>query len=59
MHELTISHATRGALGEAVARARYTGEPTVILVRGKPAAVVVSLEDLALLRWPRQEPQKS
>jgi len=63
MHELTISHATRGALGEAVARARYAGEPTVLLVHGKRAAVVVSLEDAALLRWPTRdlppEPPKS
>ena len=53
MHELTISNATRGALGEAVARARFAGERTRILVRGKPAAVLVSLDDATRLEAPR------
>lgn len=56
MHELTISNATRGALGEAVARARFAGERTTIFVHGKPAAVLVSLHDLAQLE---QQPSPS
>lgn len=50
MQSVTITNATRnGALGDAVARARWRGERTVLLVHGKPAAVVVSLEDAAKL----------
>ena len=55
MHELTISNATRGALGEAVSRARFAGERTTIYVRGKPAAVLVSLEDAERLPPKREQ----
>jgi prevent-host-death family protein len=60
MQELAISKATRGALGDAVARARYAGERTTICVRGRPAAVLVSLADLVLLEHPAspKEPPK-
>jgi prevent-host-death family protein len=49
MQAMPISKATRGALGEAVSRARWRGERTTISVRGKPAAVLVSVEDAAQL----------
>ena len=59
MHNMPISRATRGALGEAVARARYAGERTTISVRGRPAAVLVSLEDAAALLEVARQPTGS
>jgi prevent-host-death family protein len=47
---LSSTAAARGALSQAVARARYAGERTVISVRGRPAAAVVSLRDLEQLK---------
>ncbi|MFD5566600.1 type II toxin-antitoxin system Phd/YefM family antitoxin [Streptomyces cadmiisoli] len=40
----------RNVLGEVIARARFAGEPTVLINRGKKAAVIVSYEDYATLR---------
>ncbi len=57
MQELTISKAIRGALSEAVARARYAGERTMLLVHGRPAAVLISLEDAVQLPAPKEAPK--
>ena len=46
---LAATEASRGRLSEAVAQARYAGRRTVITLRGKPAAAVVSLQDLDIL----------
>lgn len=40
-HRAKIAEA-RNVLGEVISRARYAGEPTVLVNRGKEAAVVVS-----------------
>lgn len=34
----------RNALGEVIARARFAGETTVLLNRGKPAAAIVPFD---------------
>ena len=49
MRALASTLASRGALSEAVSRARWRGERTVITVRGKPAAALVPLADLEQL----------
>jgi prevent-host-death family protein len=48
-HRAKIAEA-RNVLGEVISRARYAGEPTVLINRGKNAAVIVSYEDYATLR---------
>lgn len=48
IHRNKIAEA-RNVLGEVIARARFAGEPTVLINRGKPAAVIVSYEDAATL----------
>ncbi|MCX4450637.1 type II toxin-antitoxin system Phd/YefM family antitoxin [Streptomyces sp. NBC_01789] len=48
-HRAKIAEA-RNVLGEVISRARYAGEPTVLINRGKEAAVIVSYEDYATLR---------
>lgn len=48
-HRAKIAEA-RNVLGEVISRARYAGEPTVLINRGKEAAVVVPYEDYATLR---------
>lgn len=55
-HRAKIAEA-RNVLGEVIARARYGGEPTVLVNRGKDAAAIVGPEfyeqakaDAALLR---------
>lgn len=49
VHRNQIAEA-RNVLGEVISRARYAGEPTVLINRGKEAAVIVSYEDYATLR---------
>lgn len=48
-HRAKIAEA-RNVLGEVISRARYAGEPTVLINRGKEAAVIVPYEDYATLR---------
>ncbi|NED75320.1 type II toxin-antitoxin system Phd/YefM family antitoxin [Streptomyces sp. SID9944] len=48
VHRNQIAEA-RNVLGEVIARARFAGEPTVLINRGKQAAVIVSYEDFATL----------
>lgn len=48
-HRAKIAEA-RNVLGEVISRARYAGEPTVLINRGKEAAVIVSYEDYSTLR---------
>ncbi|MFF7096369.1 type II toxin-antitoxin system prevent-host-death family antitoxin [Streptomyces rubradiris] len=48
IHRNQIAEA-RNVLGEVIARARFAGEPTVLVNRGKNAAVIVSYEDAATL----------
>lgn len=48
-HRAKIAEA-RNVLGEVISRARYAGEPTILINRGKEAAVIVSYEDYATLR---------
>lgn len=43
VHRNQIAEA-RNVLGEVIARARFAGEPTVLINRGKEAAVIVSYE---------------
>jgi prevent-host-death family protein len=50
-HRAKIAEA-RNVLGEVISRARYAGEPTVLINRGKNAAAIVSYEDYATLRTP-------
>ena len=49
VHRNQIAEA-RNVLGEVIARARFAGEPTILVNRGKDAAVIVSYEDYATLR---------
>lgn len=49
VHRNQIAEA-RNVLGEVIARARFASEPTVLINRGKEAAVIVSYEDYAVLR---------
>lgn len=42
-HRAKIAEA-RNVLGEVIARARFAGEPTVLINRGKEAAVIVSYD---------------
>ncbi|GHD70424.1 hypothetical protein GCM10010317_077710 [Streptomyces mirabilis] len=49
VHRNQIAEA-RNVLGEVIARARFAGEPTVLINRGKEAAVIVSYDDYAILR---------
>lgn len=49
VHENQIAEA-RNVLGEVIARARFAGEPTILINRGKKAAVIVSYDDYATLR---------
>lgn len=42
-HRAKIAEA-RNVLGEVIARARFAGEPTILVNRGKDAAVIVSTE---------------
>jgi len=48
VHRNQIAEA-RNVLGEVIARARFAGEPTVLVNRGKNAGAVVSYEDFATL----------
>lgn len=48
-HRAKIAEA-RNVLGEVIARARFGGEPTILINRGKEAAVITSYEDYATLR---------
>lgn len=48
VHRNQIAEA-RNVLGEVIARARFAGEPTVLINRKKAAAVIVSYEDFATL----------
>jgi prevent-host-death family protein len=48
-HRAKIAEA-RNVLGEVISRARYAGESTVLINRGKEAAAIVSYEDYATLR---------
>lgn len=47
-HEVPVAE-LRLSLGDAVSRTAYTGERVVITRHGKPAAALVSTEDLARL----------
>jgi prevent-host-death family protein len=49
VHRNQIAEA-RNVLGQVIARARFAGEPTVLINRGQEAAVIVSYEDYATLR---------
>ena len=42
-HRAKIAEA-RNVLGEVISRARYAGEPTVLINRGKEAAVIVGYD---------------
>lgn len=42
-HRAKIAEA-RNVLGEVISRARYAGEPTVLINRGREAAVIVSFD---------------
>lgn len=46
IHRNQIAEA-RNVLGEVIARARFAGEPTVLINRGKNAAAVVNYDDFA------------
>lgn len=46
VHRNQIAEA-RNVLGEVIARARFAGEPTVLINRKKEAGAVVSYEDFA------------
>lgn len=48
IHRNQIAEA-RNVLGEVISRARYAGEPTVLINRGKKAGAIVSYEDFATL----------
>lgn len=48
IHRNQIAEA-RNVLGEVIARARFAGEPTILINRRKEAAVIVSYEDAATL----------
>lgn len=48
VHRNQIAEA-RNVLGEVIARARFGGEPTILINRGKEAAVIVSYEDFTTL----------
>lgn len=48
VHRNQIAEA-RNVLGEVIARARFAGEPTILINRGKKAGAVVSYEDFATL----------
>jgi prevent-host-death family protein len=48
VHRNQIAEA-RNVLGEVIARARFGGEPTVLINRGKKAGAIVSYEDFATL----------
>lgn len=48
VHRNQIAEA-RNVLGEVIARARFAGEPTILINRRKEAAVIVSYEDFATL----------
>ncbi|MFI1485695.1 type II toxin-antitoxin system Phd/YefM family antitoxin [Streptomyces sp. NPDC020747] len=48
VHRNQIAEA-RNVLGKVIARARFGGEPTVLINRGEEAAVIVSYEDYATL----------
>jgi prevent-host-death family protein len=50
--ELASTDAARGKLSDALLRARYAGERTIITIRGRPAAAIVSLADLDRLQAP-------
>lgn len=43
VHRAKIAEA-RNVLGEVIARARFGGEPTILVNRGKEAAVIVSYD---------------
>lgn len=47
-HRAKIAEA-RNVLGEVIARARFAGEPTILINRGKQAGAIVSYEDFATL----------
>ena len=48
VHRNQIAEA-RNVLGEVIARARFAGEPTILINRKKEAAVIVSYEEFATL----------
>lgn len=48
VHRNQIAEA-RNVLGEVIARARFAGEPTILINRKKEAAVIVSYEEAATL----------
>lgn len=48
-HRAKIAEA-RNVLGEVIARARFAGEPTILINRGKEAAVIVSMEQYRLAK---------
>jgi prevent-host-death family protein len=63
-HRAKIAEA-RNVLGEVISRARYADEPTVLINRGKEAAVIVShrfyeqaLRDRALIEFLQQRAEE-
>lgn len=54
MSEVPISEA-RDRLGEVVSRAEHAHERTILTRRGKPVAVVISIEDLRELEAAENE----
>lgn len=48
VHQNQIAEA-RNVLGQVIARARFGGEPTVLINRGQKAGAIVSYEDFATL----------
>lgn len=59
MHELGAQAAVRGGLSEAISRAKWAGQRTVLTYRGRAAAAVVPIEDLARLERMPPEPEAS
>lgn len=51
-HRAKIAEA-RNVLGEVISRARYAGEPTVLVNRGKEAAVIVSFDSYERAKFDR------
>lgn len=63
-HRSKIAEA-RNVLGEVIARARFAGEPTILVNRGKEAAVIVGYDfyeqarrDAATLQYLRERAQE-
>ena len=56
MNKMTSTKAMRGGLGEAINRARYGNQLTVLMVRGEAAAVVCPVTPANLAEFERTPP---